>query len=135
MKKTFLYLAAGSLLFLSACATQPQGPDPVLLKLDELDSRLGRVERVLNNQSLLELQSDNDDLEGQVQSLRNQIETLTYGMNNAGDRQKTQYVDIDKRLQQLEARPTTRIVTAGSGAARCARGRICQASGTRTRSP
>lgn len=113
MKKTFLYLAASSLLFLSACATQPQGPDPVLVKLDDLESRLARVERVLNNQSLLELQNDNDDLEGQVQSLRNQIETLTYGINNAGDRQKSQYVDLDNRLQQLEARPTTRVVTAG----------------------
>jgi len=111
MKKVFTYLVAGSVLFLSACATQPEGPDPVLLKLDELDSRLGRVERVLNNQSLLELQTDNDNLSSQVQSLRNQIETLTYSMNNSGERQKSQYLDIDKRLQQLESRPATRIVT------------------------
>jgi len=110
MKKTFMYLAAGSMLFLSACATQPEGPDPVLLKLDDLEARLGRVERVLNNQSLLELQTDNDNLATQVRDLRNQIETMSYSLNAASERQKNQYVDLDNRIQGLETRPAPRTV-------------------------
>lgn len=114
MKKSLLTLTATSLLLAGCSLNQPKGPDPVLLKLDDLEARLGRVERVLNNQSLLELQTDNDNLASQVQNLRNQIETISYNMNSAGDRQKAQYVDLDKRLQQIESRPATRVVTASS---------------------
>lgn len=112
MKKLVISTISCMALFLSGCATGPAEPDPVLLKLDELDSRLDRVESVLNNQSLLDLQSDNDNLTGQIRDLRNQIETLNYNQNSSTDRQKDQYLDLDKRLQAMESRPVRQVVVA-----------------------
>ena len=110
MKKALLTTMGLSVLILSACATGPAEPDPVLLKLDELDSRLGRVESVLNNQSLLDLQNDNENLTTQLRNLRNQIDNLSFQQESALNSQKNQYLDIDKRLQAIETRPVRQYV-------------------------
>ena len=49
--------AAGVLLvlFVAGCASTPEPDDPVTIKLNDLDRRLERIERVISNQSLLEL--------------------------------------------------------------------------------
>lgn len=110
MKKALLTSMGLSVLLLSACATGPAEPDPVLLKLDELDSRLGRVESVLNNQSLLDLQNDNENLTTQIRNLRNQIDTLSFQQESALNSSKNQYLDLDKRLQSIETRPIRQYV-------------------------
>ena len=116
MKKALLTSMALSVLMLSACATGPAEPDPVLLKLDELDSRLGRVESVLNNQSLLDLQNDNENLTSQIRNLRNQLDNLSFQQESALNSQKNQYLDVDKRLQQIETRPIRQYVVPSSSA-------------------
>ena len=110
MKKYVLASIACTVLVMSGCATGPAEPDPVLVKLDEIDARMDRVESVLNNQSLLDLQTDNQDLTSQLRDLRNQIETLSYKQNSSVDRQKNQYLDLDKRLQAMETRPARQVV-------------------------
>ena len=114
MKNFVVIIISTVTLFLAGCATGPAEPDPVLLKLDELDSRLARVESVLNNQSLLDLQNDNQDLTAQLRDLRNQIETLSYTQNSSADRQKSKYLDLDKRLQAMEIRPARQVFVSGT---------------------
>jgi len=114
MKKSLLSILSFSFLMFGACVSGPPEPDPVLLKLDELDSRLGRVESVLNNQSLLDLQSDNDNLSGQLRDLRNQLDNLSFKQETALNSQKNQYLDLDKRLQTMESRPVRQVVVSNS---------------------
>ena len=40
---------------MAGCATTPPEEDPVHIKLNDLDTRLTRVERVISNQSLLDM--------------------------------------------------------------------------------
>ncbi|MBT8141928.1 MAG: tol-pal system protein YbgF [Gammaproteobacteria bacterium] len=111
--KKLLLISLCSLVYLSGCALGGSNePDPVLLKLDELDARLDRVESVLNNQSLLELQNDNDNLTNQIRDLRNQIDNLVFSQESTVNRQKSQYQDLDKRLSAVESRPARRVVVA-----------------------
>lgn len=89
-------------LALAACTTTPPAQDPVLLRLTDMEARLIRIERVVDNQSLIELSTQLDQLQAQTQALRGEIETLRFESENAGDRQRQLYLDVDERLQTLE---------------------------------
>jgi tol-pal system protein YbgF len=90
------------MLAMSACTTTPTAQDPVYLKLTDLEARLIRIERVVENQSLIELSAQVDQLRAESQSLRGEIETLRYESDNGVDRQRELYLDVDGRLQMLE---------------------------------
>ncbi len=76
--------------------------DPMYLKMNELDSRLARVERLVDNEGLANLMAQLDAMQKDVAALRNDVETLQYQAGQSNDRQKDLYVDIDLRLQALE---------------------------------
>jgi len=76
--------------------------DPMYLKMNELDSRLTRVERLVDNEGLTNLMAQLDAMQKDVAALRNDVETLQHEVGQANDRQKDLYVDIDLRLQALE---------------------------------
>jgi tol-pal system protein YbgF len=88
-------------LLLAGCATTPPEEDPVLLKLDELDTRLERVERVVNNDSLIQLAAQVEQLQLELREIRGEVETLRFDTESAAARQRDQYLDIDRRLQAL----------------------------------
>jgi len=94
--------AAIALIGLSACATQPPSEDPVLIKLTEIDDRLAKVERTVNNDSLIQLAGQVAEMQRELRELRGQVETLSYEAEGAATRQRDQYLDIDHRLQALE---------------------------------
>ena len=90
-------------VLLAGCATTPPPEeDPVFLKLTDLEARLIRVERVIDNQSLIELVTRVDLLQSEIQTVRGETETLAFQTDNAAERQRDLYVDIDGRLQELE---------------------------------
>ena len=96
------FLGCALAALLAGCVTTPPEEDPVQLRLNDLDSRLGRVERVVNNQSLVELGRRVDALEAELRALRGSTEEL----QNAGDgvrkQQRDLYADLDRRLVALE---------------------------------
>ncbi len=100
-------------LALAGCATTtPPEEDPVFLKLTDLEARLIRIERVVDNQSLIEMVNRLDQLQSEVQAVRGEIETLAFRTDNADERQRDLYVDVDGRLQELElARQQLEIIT------------------------
>jgi len=55
-----------------------------------------------NDQSLIEIARQLDDIQGQVSQIQGQTEDLTYQSQATQDRQRTLYVDLDDRLQDLE---------------------------------
>ena len=101
VSRGLVLLAAG--LLAAGCALPPD-EDPVLLKLDELDQRVGSIERVVRNESLLQIATEIDILRDEVRELRGQSEALQHESESAATRQRDQYLDLDQRLQSLERR-------------------------------
>ena len=93
-------IALGGLL-LSACAT-PLEQDPIYIKLMEVDGRVLQVERVINNQSLLDLSQRNDALQAEIRVLRGRLEELQNSLEKQRTQSRDLYTDIDKRVQSLE---------------------------------
>ena len=91
---------------LTGCLMVPPEEDPIYLKQVEIDNRLVRVERIIDNQGLMNLMSQLDQLQKENQALRNEVETLRNSVDQGSERQKQQYVDIDQRLQTVEQRAT-----------------------------
>jgi tol-pal system protein YbgF len=84
---------------LTGCAS---GPDPMEVKVDDMDQRLGRIERVVNNQSLVSLSQRIDALEAQLRSLRGDSEVMQNGNDTLRKQQRDLYADLDKRIAALE---------------------------------
>lgn len=87
---------------LAACSSLSPQEDPVYLRLNDIEARLLRMERVFENESLIQLSSDVDQLRSDVQTLRGEVETLGREMENQAERQRDLYLDVDSRLQALE---------------------------------
>ena len=68
-----------------------------------LESRLQRIENLLESQSLLDLLHQVQRLQREVQQLRGEVEQQVHGLNEVKRRQRDLYLDIDRRLRQLEA--------------------------------
>ncbi len=99
MKRLLLPLCCAMLL--AACASNP-AEDPVQIKLNDLDTRLGGVERVVSNQSLVDMSRRIDALEAQLRELRGGVEMLQNGSDTTRKSQRDLYGDLDKRLAALE---------------------------------
>jgi tol-pal system protein YbgF len=95
-------LAAVVLSVLGGCTTTPPEEDPVYQKMTELDSRLLRIERVLANQSLLDLSQRIEATQSEVRALRGQFEELQHNQGRAQEQQRELYGDVDRRLTVLE---------------------------------
>ncbi|MFK8078331.1 MAG: tol-pal system protein YbgF [Granulosicoccus sp.] len=71
------------------------------LTLRSLDARLARIERVLD-QSLLEQLQRVDSLQREIRSLRGEIESLNYEIDKVTKRNADLYADTDRRVTELE---------------------------------
>lgn len=87
----------------AGCTTVPPEEDPVVQKLTELEGRLLRIERVLSNQSLLDLSQRIEAAQAENRTLRGQVEELQHGSTRSSEQQRQLYADIDRRLQALES--------------------------------
>lgn len=90
-------------LLLAGCVTTPPEQDPVVQKLAELDGRLLRIERVLTNQSLLDLSQRIEATQADLRTLRGKLDELQNTLNKAQELQRASYADLDKRLAAIEA--------------------------------
>jgi tol-pal system protein YbgF len=80
----------------------PLEEDPLYLKMTDIDTRLVRVERLVENEGLMNLFSQLESLQQDVQSLRNDVETMQHQLEQSNSRQKDLYLDVDQRLQRIE---------------------------------
>jgi len=94
----------GTAAILAGCASTPPDKDPVQIKLNDLDARLGRIERVLANQSLLDLANQLEAARSDVRSLHNDVDLLNNNLANTRKQERDLYADLDRRLKVLEAR-------------------------------
>ena len=99
--KTLLLLL--TVLALGGCELlQPPGEDPVLAKLDELERRMQAIERVVQNQSLVNLTQQVSSLERTDAEVQGRVEELEHNSETTADRQRQLYADLDTRIQELE---------------------------------
>src|SRR5690348_878664 len=87
-------------VLLAGCATDP-AKDPVQLKLADIDGRVGRIERVVSNQSLLDMAQRLDAAQTEVRSLRGRVEELEHANEALKKQQRDLYADLDKRLSGM----------------------------------
>ncbi len=121
-----IVLALLAVLPLAGCSLTPAEPDPVQVKLDDVDRRVGQVERVVNNQSLIELTQRLDALQNEVRQLRGQVEELENSNTALRKQQRDLYADLESRLSALAATPAA-AGDATSAAAQQAYGRAFDA--------
>jgi len=89
---------------IAGCSTTPPEEDPVHIKLNDLDTRLARIERVVSNQSLLDMANQVESLRSDVRAMRNDVDVLNHSLESARKQQKDLYADLDSRLKAVEAR-------------------------------
>jgi tol-pal system protein YbgF len=87
---------------LAGCSSLTPVNDPVYLRIQDVEARLIRIEKVLDNQSLISLATDVSSLRTEVQSLRGDIETLQHNLEQQGSQNRDLYVDLDQRMVKLE---------------------------------
>ena len=68
-------------------------------RLDAMDARMQRVERVANSEALVNLSQRINALQREIQQLRGENEQLAHELNTLKTRQREQFLDIDRRLQ------------------------------------
>lgn len=86
----------------AGCASTPPDQDPVQIRLNDLDSRVSKVERVMSNQSLLQMAQQVDSLQAEVRDQRGQIDELQNANRELRKQQHDLYADLDKRVGSLE---------------------------------
>src|SRR3984885_1427466 len=114
-----LSAACVAALAMVGCASTPPDQDPVQIKLNDLDTRLTRIERVLANQSLLDLANQNEALRADLRSMHNDIDQLTNSLEAGRKQQRDLYADLDRRMKALEshgAPPASSAASAPPGA-------------------
>jgi len=98
----FLFVL-GTLLVVGGCTLTPPSEDPVLIRLDELERRLANIERVVDNESLVQLTQQVSSVERRADDLQGRSETLEHNAAITVDRQRDLYADLDARIQGLES--------------------------------
>src|SRR5690242_196610 len=86
----------------AGCASLPPDQDPVQIRLNDLDARVSKVERVVSNQSLVQLAQQVDTLNAEVRDLRGQVDDLQNTNRELRKQQRDLYADLDKRVGALE---------------------------------
>src|SRR5579863_6279499 len=85
-------------VLLAGCSLTRSGPDPVQVKLDDIDARLAKLERVMANQSLLEMAQTQDALQTDIRTLRGRVDELQNSIDQMKKQQHDLYADLDRRL-------------------------------------
>lgn len=94
--------AVASLLVLAGCATTPE-VDPVQLRLDDLDARVGRIDRIVSNNSLVQLSQQIEAQQQELRQLRGRLEELQNENTKLRQEQRDLYGDLDRRLNEQKA--------------------------------
>ncbi len=67
-----------------------------------LEERIRRIERLLDNEALVDMLMRIDTMETENQERQGELESLGYAIETIKQRQRDLYLDMDRRLRQLE---------------------------------
>lgn len=103
MKSLRPFLLVAPLVALGGCELLQPVEDPADTKVDDLERRMQTVERVVQNQSLVNLSQQVAAVERQSDDLLGRVESLEHSTDSTADRQRQLYADLDERIQNLES--------------------------------
>jgi tol-pal system protein YbgF len=103
MRGTALAVVATGVIGLAGCASTPPEQDPVQIKLNDLETRLARIEHLMSNQSLLQMANESEALQADVRGVHDDVDKLGNELETSRKRQHDLYADLDQRLRALEA--------------------------------
>jgi len=103
-------LAAACMAAASAAAADLQGAPVVTITPQSdagppIEARISKLERMVDGQGLADLLMRVQHLQEDVQRLRGDLEVQANELNGIKQRQRDLYLDIDRRLRQLEISP------------------------------
>jgi len=75
----------------------------VQVRLNDLDARLAKLERIMSNQSLLDMAQHLDAVQADVRTVRGQVDELQNGSEAMRKQQRDLYTDLDRRLAERGA--------------------------------
>ena len=90
-------------VMLAGCSLTRSEEDPVQVRLNDLDARLAKLERIMSNQSLLDMAQHLDSVQADVRTLRGQVDELQNGSEAMRKQQRDLYTDLDRRLAERSA--------------------------------
>jgi tol-pal system protein YbgF len=117
----FTALCAAALTLAGCASTSPE-EDPVQIKLNDLETRLTRIERVVSNNSLLDVSNQLGTMQADLRSMHNDIDVLNHALDTSRKQQHDLYADLDQRLKALESRAGVGSGGAGGAASGAAGG-------------
>ncbi|MCI0401208.1 MAG: tol-pal system protein YbgF [Gammaproteobacteria bacterium] len=98
------YLAFLSVVLLALPGARGEQAAPVEERTpSDVNQRLTNLERLLGSRGLLDMLSQLESLQKEMQRLRGEIEVQTHTLGQMQQRQRDLYTDLDKRLQRIEA--------------------------------
>jgi len=80
----------------AGCASTPPEEDPVQVKLNDLDARVGRMEHIAANQ--VQVAQRLDEIQNNLRELRGRVDELEHNNDALSKQQRDLYNDLDKRL-------------------------------------
>jgi tol-pal system protein YbgF len=87
-------------VMLAGCSLTRSEEDPVQVRLNDLDARLTKLERIISNQSLLDMAQHLDAVQADVRTLRGQVDELQNGSEAMRKQQRDLYADLDRRMAE-----------------------------------
>ena len=115
-------------LAMSGCAATPPEEDPVQIKLNDVDARVVRIERVVANQSSIELANQNEALRADLRAMHNDIDQAANSLEALRKQQRDLYADLDRRIKLLETRGGVAAAAGSASAAAAADGAAGEAT-------
>ncbi len=116
MQRTFLFSALLAVLCLGpaaqsvaqeAASGKSTKSTPLIPAPPTIEERVGRLERLINSQGLVDILLRMENLQKDVQNIQGDNEVQTHKLDELKKRQRELYIDIDRRLLQLERKQTT----------------------------
>lgn len=115
-RASILSAACLAALAVAGCAATPPEEDPIQIKLKDLDTRLARIERVVANQSLLDLANQVESLRTDIRAVHNDVDVMNHNLESTRKQQHDLYADLDQRLKAIEGRGGAPAQPAAGGA-------------------
>jgi tol-pal system protein YbgF len=120
ISKLTLLISVFSIGLMATTATQAQAltPDQLTLKventsraLEKIQQDLLRLSNQIENRAMLDLFQRVDELADEISQLRGELEIQSNDLSGIKKRQRELYLDIDRRLRDLENRTTSQSST------------------------
>jgi len=110
MSSWYRYAAIGVMLTLPMGAQAAKKPE-------SLESRVDRMERVLDSKGLMQMMQQLMELQQELDTLRGQNEVLQHEIKDLKARQRELYLDMDRRIQEMGASGARSVAPAAAAGA------------------